>query len=430
MRQLFSLIALSIISITTLQAQRNKVHWSELDNNRGKIYQRNHIEPFSGTAFDEHEPGKKKGLIPFKDGLMHGKAIQWDRKGNKISETTYVKGKREGREIVYYPNGKKQAIINYANDKPQGLVIEYFDTGEKMSSGELVNGVENGRYTWWFKNGLKDQELNYRMGSVEGAVRNWYPDGKQKMISEYKSNQKNGKTVNWFANGNMMSKQFYYKGTEIDTSSFWTKESRLKEQKIYNQRGNLVDHRSFQEASILTKKGYLHVFNKLNSNFILPLEGKTVDPVNAKILAFYIDGVLVQVYTAPKSAFSNQTKSDLELLQNHQEFDIDRLEAMLSDDSIKYTLEYQSEELKTQKGETALFWNFNSPGNSSKKQLTLVQEQYLSIVCQNHILLLNGLVFKKNKPEAVKAALMKLANAVILKDKPIDVIDLSEKSVE
>ena len=427
MRQLICLVLLTTITTTILQAQ-NRVHWSQLDNNHGKIYQRNHIEPFSGVAFDEYEPGKKKGMVSFKDGFMHGKATQWDMNGKKLSESTYVKGKKEGKETVYHQNGKKRLVVNYINDKPHGLVIEYYETGEKMSYGEVMQGVENGKHTWWFKSGQKDQELTYRMGSVEGTVKNWYPDGKQKMIAEYKKNQKHGTTTNWFVNGNKMSIQHYFAGIETDTSSFWTKKGRLKEQKIYNRRGEMIDHRSFQEASILAKDGYLHVYNKLNSNFILQLKGKKVAPVNTRVLAFYVDGTLVQIYTAPKKDFEDdKTKSNIDILKRHQEFDVDRLEALLSDDSTQYDLDLTAESLSAENGSDMVFWKFEAPGKSEEKQLTLVEEQYLSIICQNHILLLNGMVFRKNKPEDVKAQLIKIANSIILKDEPIDVIDLSEK---
>lgn len=420
-------IVFLISSFNLATAQRKRVHWSELDNNRGKIYHRNHIEPFTGIAFDEYSPGQKKGEIRFKEGLMNGKAIQWDRDGNKISETNYVNNKKEGRETIWYANGNKQVEVNYINDQPHGMVVEYFDTGEKMSAGELVNGVENGRYTWWFKNGQKDQELSYNMGVVNGTVTNWYPDGQYKMIANYKSGKKQGTTTYWFEGGDKMSIQHYQMDTEIDTSSFWHKDGRLKEQKIYNRSGTLVQHRSFEEASILTPTGYWHVFNKLGSNFILDIKGKKVEPIDAKVLAFYVDGELVQLFTTPKKDFTTGADNELEILKNFKEYDVDRLEALLSDDSLTVELDLKTETIPLQNGSSALFWSFRSPGESASKKLTLIEEQFLVIICQNHILMLNGLVFKANDPKSMKAKLTQLANQVTLKDQPIDVIELSKQ---
>ncbi len=430
LRKISLLIGFTFLSITLLTAQKKRVHWSLLDNNRGKIFQRNHMEPFTGVAFDEHYAGKLKGEIRFKDGYMHGKAIQWDRDGRKVSETTYVKNKKQGPETIWYVNGKKRTIVNYVNDKAHGQIVEYHETGQKMSSGELVNGTENGRHTWWFTNGQKDQELTYNMGQVNGQVKNWYPNGNIKMISGYRSNQKQGNTTYWYENKNKMSIQHYKYGVEVDTSSFWAKNGRLKEQKIYNNQGKLIQHRDFGEASILTAKGQIHVFNKLKSNFIVPFEGKEVSPVDSRVLAFYVDGVLVQAFTMPKSEFSDEeSKTDLVILKNLQEFDIERLENLLSDTTTKVevTLETVIEEKKLKSGSPAMFWTFKAPGNSAEKKLTLLEEQFLAIVCQDHILLLNGLVFKNNKPDEVKQKLIEIANGVQLKDQPIDLLKLAQE---
>ena len=414
---------------TSVNAQKNRVHWSVLDNFHGKIFQRNHQEPFSGIAFDEYEPGVKKGVIYFKDGYMNGRAIQWDRQGNKMSEAVYVKGKKEGKETIYHPNGKKQTEVFYVNDQPHGMVVEYYDTGEQMSSGELVNGIENGRYTWWYRSGKKDQELTYNMGKVNGQVKNWYEKGNLKMVANFRDHAKEGTTTYWYENENMMSKQHFSRGIERDTSSFWTKNGRLKEEKVYNRAGEMIDHMSYQEASILTKEGYIHIFNKLGSNFILSLEGENVDLLATPVLAFYVDGVLVQVYTYPVSEFAkpNERHSKNSILQRMKEFDITELEEAINVDSTNIKLGVQEEIVKDKAGEEMLFWKFPSPGDTAGKQLTLKEEQYLAMIHQGHILLLNGMVFKANTSEEVKKALIKLSNQVEEKNEPIDVIDLSEK---
>ncbi len=423
------LLAIALLFITTTVFSQRQVHWSQLDNFHGKIFQRNHMEPFSGVAYDEHEPGKKKGMIPFKDGYMHGKAVQWDRHGNKLSETTYVMGKKQGREIIYHENGKKQAEIFYDNDKPHGMVIEYYDDGTKMSTGELINGTENGRYTWWYRSGKKDQELTYQMGRVNGEVKNWYENGQLKMVANFRNSEKQGTTTYWYENGKMMSKQHYARGVERDTSSFWTKSGRLKEQKVYNRAGDMIDHMSYREASILTEDGYLHVFNKLGSNFTLSLKGETVDLMPTPVLAFYVDGILVQIYTYSIDELSkgDEEYAMSDILKTLKNLDISELEEAINDDStnikLKVTEEFIAEDGKSEK----LFWKFPAPGDTAGKQLTLKEEQYLAVPCQNHVLLLNGMVFKANSSEEVKDALLKLSNQVKLYDKPIDVIDLSEQ---
>jgi len=137
----------------------------------------------------------------------------------------------------------------------------------------------------------------------------------------------------------------------------------------------------------------------------------------------------VQIYTYPTSEFiePNERHSKSSIMQRMKEFDISELEEAINDDSTNIKLDVYEETLKDKAGEEMLFWKFPSPGDTAGKQLTLKEEQYLAMIHQGHVLLLNGMVFKANTSEEVKKALIKLSNQVEEKNIPIDVIGLSEK---
>lgn len=413
---------------TQSDAQRNRVHWSELDNNRGLIFQRNHMEPFTGYAFDEHYPGKKKGLIPFKDGLIDGKAVQWDYNGNKVSETEYVRGKKQGREIIYHPNGNRRSLVNYANDKVEGMVIEYFETGEKLSAGAYTNGVENGVHTWWFKNGQKDQEVPYVRGTVDGVVRQWYADGQLKMEERFRMGQKQGLTQHWFPDGTVMSKQHFTADIEVDTSNYWTQAGMLKEQMIYNAQGELIQERSFQNASIQMGGGFMQVYNEPGSYFAVPITGKSVRDVSERHnLSYFIDGNLIRLYARPKAAFTGiGSVTDLALLDSYQAYDVGTIEQRYSDDSTTIKLAITTDTLTLSSGQTALFWAFDNPATDSTAQV-IKGEQNLVMVVGDHILLLNAIIFQKTDEAASQALLERLANGVIIAREPIDVIAVADR---
>lgn len=414
--------------VTTATAQRNRVHWSELDNNRGRIYQRNHIEPFTGYAYDEHAPGKKKGLIPFKEGLIDGMAVQWDYNGNKLSETQYVQGKKQGRETIFHPNGNRQSVVNYVADKVEGMVIEYFETGEKLSAGAYTLGVENGVHTWWFKNGQKDQEVPYVRGKVDGVVRQWYADGQPKMEEHFRMGVKQGITQHWYADGTVMSVQHFASDLEVDTSSYWTKVGTLKEQKIYDPSGQLVQERSFQSASIQMQGGFLQVYNELGSYFAVPVTGKNVRDVSERNdLSYFIDGHLVRLYALPKSPYIDaDTDKPIDLLRAYQAYDVGNIERRYSTDSTAVSLAVATDTLTLASGEPALFWSFENPAEDSSKQL-IKGEQNLVLVIGEHILLLNAIVFQKTDEAASQALLERLARGVIVAREPIDIIAVADR---
>lgn len=413
---------------TTATAQRNRVHWSELDNNRGLIFQRNHMEPFTGYAYDEHYPGKKKGLIPFKEGRINGVAVQWDYNGNKVSETEYVNGKKQGREIIYHPNGNRQSVVNYVADKVEGMVIEYYETGEKLSAGAYTNGIENGVHTWWFKNGQIDQEVPYVRGQVDGVVRQWYADGQLKMEERFRMGEKQGTTQHWFPDGTVMSVQHFVADIEVDTSSYWAKSGMLKAQKIFNARGTLIQERSFQSASIQMQGGFLQVYNEPGSHFAVPVTGESVRDVSERSdLSYFIDGHLVRLYALSNVGFKGiGSVSDLEIMDSYQAYDMGNIERRYSKDSVAVTLVATTDTLRLKRGKDALFWSFENPAQDSTQQL-IKGEQNLVLVVGDHILLLNAIIFQKTDEAASKALLMRLASGVIVAREPIDLIAVADR---
>lgn len=406
-----------------LLAQK-KVNLYLLDNIRGLYYQRNHMQPFTGIAIANFPNGSKQHRIPIKNGKAHGTAREWSPEGQKLLEIVYVNGKREGRERQYYDDGTRRLEVYYQNDLPHGTVTEWHKNGKLKSRGEVVNGRYHGKHTWWFVNGRVDQEISYMDGAAHGLVKEWFDTGELRKTTDFEKGHPHGKTIEWYKNGNKMSEQTFVHGKEDGLSKFWAKDSRILEEKTFEQ-GQLVKTKDFRSASIKTKFGYVYVFNLLHSNFTLKLESKDVRPIHGGALTFWVDGKVIQFFTRPIASLkktATETLTNNELLVRH----LEKEKRVLTKDLETEKLDITTEKFTFENGEIGLFWSFKLPNPITKNKLKIVEEQYVSFVCKNHVVSVNGLVMNANPPDEIKALIAKVANTLEVQAQPIDIIAFSK----
>lgn len=62
------------------------------------IYQVGSNVPYSGLVISTRYDGSKAYEESYVDGRVHGARTEWDKLGNKVSETTYENGAKTGPE--------------------------------------------------------------------------------------------------------------------------------------------------------------------------------------------------------------------------------------------------------------------------------------------------------------------------------------------
>ena len=87
------------------------------------------IEP-GGKHLEHYGDGKLKieGQYDM-EGKRTGLWISWYETGLKWSESYYIKGKRNGHSLTFYPNGKIRYIGEYKDDVQTGRWTFYDDEG-------------------------------------------------------------------------------------------------------------------------------------------------------------------------------------------------------------------------------------------------------------------------------------------------------------
>lgn len=74
--------------------------------------------------------------------------------GYFLSSETWVKGKKEGKVIVYHPGTKQPASVTiFKNNVEEGAYVEYYLDGQKKMEATYVAGNWEGTATWYFVDG-------------------------------------------------------------------------------------------------------------------------------------------------------------------------------------------------------------------------------------------------------------------------------------
>ncbi len=69
-------------------------------------------------------------------------------KDDQRIDTTFVMGKREGMEVVFYPDGKLHRETEYRDDKRNGTGRAFWEDGSQQFVAQYVNDVEVSSESW------------------------------------------------------------------------------------------------------------------------------------------------------------------------------------------------------------------------------------------------------------------------------------------
>lgn len=92
----------------------------------------------------------------FKEGLRHGEWVTYDKTGQQpLREDHYANGKRDGIWKTWYANGKQRQQNSFQQGKQHGTSIEWNDKGEKRGEVTYVDDKLDGAATLWLPDGRK-----------------------------------------------------------------------------------------------------------------------------------------------------------------------------------------------------------------------------------------------------------------------------------
>lgn len=107
-----------------------------------------------------------------------GLLTRYYQNGQKMVQSTYTNGQRNGFTRLWYENGQLSNEEEVHNDLIQGRAISWYRNGQKWAQYTYVNGKWHGPYTVWYENGQIKEEGNYQDTFVPvGLWRYWDKNG-------------------------------------------------------------------------------------------------------------------------------------------------------------------------------------------------------------------------------------------------------------
>ncbi|MGK0389215.1 MAG: antitoxin component YwqK of YwqJK toxin-antitoxin module [Maribacter sp.] len=418
----FFIIIFSLLLSIQLLAQKSPL--ADLDLQRdGNYYQKNHMEPFTGVAFEDHKSGKKKTRAEFKNGKLNGKVTTWHETGEKSTLVNYKNGISTGIEFHWYDTGVKKLEINYDGEGlASGICKEYFTDGKLKSEGEYVKDLEEGLHKWYFQSGELDQTIVYKGGLANGKVKHYYDGGKMKMDADYKDANPYGKVILFFENGEKKKETNYVVGKEEGRDFLWSNKGLLLEERTYKN-GEEIGYKNFRSGAIKTKEGFLQVFNEKESFFTIHVSSpKWVRSKSSRDITYVVDDFVLQLFNTSTSSFINGSGlADSDVLMKHMEYEKGFIEK-----GTKSVIDIQHK-FGNYKGGSYLHWSFENPALKDVKQTsnrTVTKEHYFTFVCNKQILILYVPQTKGNNESKILKDIQKIANSLGMKSESIDMNQL------
>ena len=104
--------------------------------------------------------------------------------GRIKSETEFVKGLKQGREIKYFSDGMQKSINYFIKDTLNGLSITYFPSGKIFTKVNFKNGVKDGEFFVFHENGNIYKYGHFRKGLRAGKCYEYYKEDSSRVASE------------------------------------------------------------------------------------------------------------------------------------------------------------------------------------------------------------------------------------------------------
>ena len=396
---------------------QKKVPPDQLDLNNGLYYQHNHMEPFSGTAYEEYSNGQKKMAIPIKKGKIEGVAREWAPNGQLILEVSYAGGLKEGSEVQWFPQGGKRLEISNSADLANGMCYEWHRTGALRSEGLYENGLETGEHRWYYDDGSLDQIVAYKNGQPEGLVKTFYQNGQLKSEAQFGGGSLNGYKKEYYSDGTLRSHFSFVEGKENGEAKVWGKNGQLLERYIF-EGGDKVEHQDYHSGSVRSASGYYQVFNEVGGYCVVHVTGEEVLPRGDRDIVFIVDGMILQLITTSIDKLTVTAGQGKEGVLGAY---IDR-EADYIGRALGTEIQVTDSLVSNPKGLTGVHWYFVSPRQPGEEitPRTLTEEHYLSFMCGNRILSLYAPVSRSDDPDIVLAMLRRVGDSVMAAEEPID----------
>ena len=100
--------------------------------------------------------------------VSENREIVRDENGNIILKCELKNGVRHGKCIDYYPNGTVKGVSNWVAGIMDGKQIVYFENGNVKSTGMWKDDKIDGEHVWYYETGVIECKIFFIKGQGKG----------------------------------------------------------------------------------------------------------------------------------------------------------------------------------------------------------------------------------------------------------------------
>ncbi len=183
-----------------------------------------------GVHTEWHHDGSIKRRCSFVRGAKEGEELIYDRSGNVIGSGTYIQGSPVGRHIrkssihgalvseqIYSPDGTS-IHIKYSEENPDAIVEKY----------TCKNGIISGTYLAFYpapsssQSGAQEfRRFHFTDGKLDGFQEEYYPSGQKAFSFQFKKGKREGKQIEWDSAGNTLVSAEFFNGYRTGKYQDW-----------------------------------------------------------------------------------------------------------------------------------------------------------------------------------------------------------------
>jgi uncharacterized protein len=188
-----------------------------------------------GKYVEYDEKGQESVILHYKEGILFEERdsisfdvdvkSEFDNKGNLIFSGTYRNGIPVGihrqfdslgnviNTLIYNEKGlvSGKGIIN-RDGKKEGSWEYYYGNGAVMARGKYSNNLETGKWNYYLPGGKIEQTGSYKNGKYDGLWTWYFDDGAVKREEEFYNGKEEGEYLENDKEGNVIAKGKYYDG--------------------------------------------------------------------------------------------------------------------------------------------------------------------------------------------------------------------------
>ena len=247
------------------------------------------------------------------------------------------------------------------------------------------------------------------------------------MEGPFKNGLENGDFSEWHINGETSITGTYSMGKKHGIFKSYSKKGILLDQQTFDQ-GILIEDLNYRSGNIHHPGGYTQVFNGKESFYTVNLIDSNVYPrESTQDIIYVVDRYFLQLINTPLNIFQKtdlSAKDDKEILKKFVSF-----ESKYIEEKTGKKVEVISEPGVTTTGIPFIHWYFKvePKENTQVTPRTVKEEHYISLICNQEVLSLYGLVTKVNDPIEVQKMMMKVVNTTKIAKERIELNALNQQ---